>query len=141
MHPFHPVPSIRGGDTFNVLPGDNYVVSVRLFIRRILERACERLCRVYALYERSKSVGFFLAMYLLAEFAVKLWISFTPGSHREQQNLSFSTYTHGILTLDFLLPLALRVPPEVAHLDAFSSEYIHILNLMSMLNIVSWQSA
>ena len=38
---------------------------------------------VYALYERSKIIGIFLATYLLAEFAVKLWITSTPGSHRE----------------------------------------------------------
>lgn len=41
------------------------------------------MCSVFALYERNKVVGALLAIYLIAELAVALWIYATPGAHRQ----------------------------------------------------------
>ena len=41
------------------------------------------LYRVYALYQKNLPLGIFLALYLIAEFGVNLWVYGTPGEHRE----------------------------------------------------------
>ena len=51
--------------------------------------------RVFALFRHNKPIGLFLAAYLLTEFTVKLWITFSPGSHGKvfRLELIFETQT------------------------------------------------
>lgn len=82
-----PISPVRRGYTIDLLSGHCPCNAVRVIIWVALRHNLYRFFSVYALYNKKRLVGLFLAVYLLAEFGVAMWIYCTPGSHCKDKYL------------------------------------------------------